>query len=102
MEAPDRRHAELYSLTPVLPELTSTIPMPVCIGIPWFKDFDPKWAGGKLYQRSDGTWWVPKKTILPIRGWHEVCLKPPSMPDVLAWWSWYDQLAEGACVGAAL
>jgi hypothetical protein len=100
-QPPDRKHEEKYTLRTVLPaEITR--PNPVAIGIPWFRDFDPGFAGGRLYQRSDGTWWLPDDIRMGIRGWHEVCLKPPALTDLVTWWRRYDQLEEGACVSLAV
>src|SRR5688572_3964046 len=95
---PDNRHHDSYTMRGLdPPTLDLTRPMPVAIGIPWFRDFDPAFAGGRLYKRPDGTWWLPDNITMPLRGWHEVCLKPPAMTDYPDWWRWYDQGQEGAC-----
>jgi hypothetical protein len=93
VEPPDTRHLERWPLAPVLDTLTR--PVPVIIGIPWRSNFDaPVFIAGR--------WWIGKADDLGwVRGGHEICLRPPSMTDLTDWWRFYDQGAEGACVGFA-
>ena len=93
-EPPDFRHVNAYPLTAAT---TPTKPVPVTIGVDWHTGFD------QPVKRADGRWWLPSikkgEPLGPIRGGHCVCLRPDSMTDLTAWWAWYDQGAEGACVG---
>lgn len=86
---PDWRHYERYPLTTV-PDR----PSPVVIGINWYENFD------RPEQDSHGHWWIGRYTDLGgIRGGHCVALRPNHATDSTAWWSFYDQGYEGACVG---
>lgn len=67
-------------------------PVPVTIGVDWYSNFDRPVKVGSRY-------WVGKGDLGGIRGGHCVCLRPPSMTDLVSWWERYDQGSEGACVG---
>ncbi len=91
--ATDDRHLARYSLTP---RTMPTSPTPVVIGCNWYTAFDAPVTG------DDGAFWIGRQGLLgTIRGGHAVCLKPPSLRDNLAWWQFFDQGSEGACVGFA-
>jgi hypothetical protein len=87
----DWKHLERYQLT-ALPKAEQPTGVPVAIGVNWYEDFDvPEWA--------DGRWWVAGRGISRgIRGGHCVCLKSVQH-DPTAWWDFYNQGREGACVG---
>jgi hypothetical protein len=84
-------HVEKYPLTI---ETAPAKPVPVVIGINWYSAFD------RPAKDSSGAWWIGRTANLgTIRGGHCVCLKPRSTSDLTTWWDFYDQGAEGACVG---
>jgi len=93
-------HVEKYPLTaPTVPAM----PVPVTIGVNWYRQsFD------NPEKDNRGRWWIGRgKNLGPWSGeGHCLCLEPgdPSTPgaseqDINSWWSFYDQGAEGACVG---
>jgi hypothetical protein len=97
LEATDDEHVQKYPLTAgTMP----TTPTPVVIGCNWYTDFDQPQpyadghGGTKYWIGRDGNWGT-------VRGGHAVCLKPPGIRDNYEWYVYYDQLNEGACVGAA-
>jgi hypothetical protein len=68
--------------------------VPVVIGVNWYAEFD------KPQKDSQGHHWIARDGKLTrIRGGHCVCLKPRGATDPPAWWRFYDQGTEGACVG---
>lgn len=88
------RHVAAYPLTAAT---TPSKPVPVTIGVDWHTSFDsPK-------KKADGRWWLPDiskgEPLGGIRGGHCVCLRPDSTTDLTGWWDFYNQGAEGACVG---
>lgn len=92
----DWRHAERWPLT------AATIPakpVPVTIGVSWYENFDSP------QRDSRGRWWIGHGDLGSVRGGHCVCLEPgdPAVgmgeQDTDSWWAFYDQGAEGACVG---
>jgi len=72
-----------------------TTPVPVVLGVNWYSNFDRPVMG------NDGRWWIGRGNLGRLRGGHAVCLKPQSLRDSAAWWRFYDQGREGACVGFA-
>ena len=69
-------------------------PSPVVIGVNWYAEFD------KPQKDSNGRYWIARDAKLTrVRGGHCVCLKPKGHSDPDAWWEFYNQGAEGACVG---
>jgi hypothetical protein len=98
----DWEHYEKYPLTAATAPAT---PAPVAIGVSWYADFDAPVA-------RDGTSWIglDAKKLGKVRGGHCVCLEPGDgvngggeitrrTQDARGWWDFYDQGAEGACVG---
>jgi hypothetical protein len=92
LPATDDKHIQKYPLTAgTMP----TIPTPVVIGINWYTNFDwPELINGKQWIGRQQHWGS-------VRGGHAVCLKPVGVRDNDAWWRFYDQGQEGACVGFA-
>lgn len=90
-EPPDMAHVEKYPLTLAT---TPAPPTPVAIGINWYTDFD-----SPVRDISGQYWLAPKGIKGSIRGGHCTCLKPDNIKDAVAWWDFYNQGAEGACVG---
>jgi hypothetical protein len=91
----DKPYADSYPLS-ALP--VATIPrVPVTIGINWYTNFDSPVI------RMFGTvtrYFIGQTTKLgTVRGGHCVCVKSGNYTDTLGWWDFYDQGAEGACVG---
>jgi hypothetical protein len=67
----------------------------VVIGVNWYAEFD------KPEKDGQGHYWIARDGKLTrIRGGHCVCLKPRGATDPPAWWSFYDQGTEGACLKA--
>lgn len=87
----DWTHVERYPLTAsVMPPK----PVPVAIGVNWYVEFDTP------ERDSAGHYWIARSgKLTTIRGGHCVCLKPRGVKDQVAWWRFYDQGREGACVG---
>src|SRR5262245_61996914 len=89
---PDFEHVEKYPLT-ALPGTPPT-GVPVVLGVNWYTDFD------NPEKDSKGNYWIAKNGITgTVRGGHCVCLKTHALTDRYAWYVFYDQSAEGACVG---
>jgi len=86
-------HVQKHPLTAAqIEELTA--PRPVAIGVNWYREFDSP------TRDSSGHYWVARDSNLTrIRGGHCVCLKPRGVSDLTSWWDFYNQGAEGACVG---
>lgn len=98
----DWQHYEKYPLTAAtLPDS----PVPVVIGINWYSDFDNPVKKGSQ-------WWIGLNahSLGSVRGGHCVCVEPGDaldsagkitrrLQDATSWWDFYDQGAEGACVG---
>lgn len=88
----DWTHVEKYPLT--APAEEAPTPRPVVIGINWYAEFDHP----QVFR--SGEYFLPKAdSLTTIRGGHCVCLEPGGEPDPEEWWDFYDQGAEGACVG---
>lgn len=78
----------------MVPEAMPTTATPVVVGWDWFPEFDEP-----IRDRA-GFWRV--RSISPRsrpRGGHCVCLKPYDLTDPWSWYLFYDQVAEGKCVG---
>ena len=84
---------------PLTATTTPTKPVPVTIGVNWYENFDTP------EKDSRGRWWIGRGDLGRVRGGHCVCLEPgdPAIgmgeQDTDAWWRFYDQGQEGACVG---
>lgn len=89
---PNWEHVRKYPLA-ALSSADQPKGTPVVVGINWYVEFDePK-------RMSDGRWWVALDgKLTTVRGGHCVCIKADE-PDSQAWWHFYDQGKEGACVG---
>src|SRR5215216_4461964 len=86
-------HIDKYPLRALpVQERPTGVPSPV--GVNWYPEFDNPQKG------QDGRWRVaePSKRSRP-RGGHCVCFAPWPFRDLLAWWLFYNQGREGACVG---
>lgn len=88
-------HRVKYPLT------TSTVPSkpsPLVIGVPWFASFD------RPEPKQNGRWTeyiigADPANLGRMRGGHCTCVPYEGARDSQAWWHFYDQGAEGACVG---
>ena len=92
----DWEHVENYPLRALPPEERPT-KRPVVIGVNWYAEFDKPER-----DEESGEYFVARggaDSLTRIRGGHCVCLEPGGEPDPEAWWDFYDQGAEGACVG---
>ncbi len=89
----DRTHIEKYPLS----ALRESIPrVPMAMGIDWYSNFDnPK----PVQFGSITRYFIGQGSLGRIRGGHCVCIKSGNYSDRLQWWDFYDQGAEGACVG---
>jgi hypothetical protein len=74
------------------------VPTPVVFGVNWYQGFDPR----NLVSRRDGIWIPPRRSWGSIRGGHAIVGKSPHLKDSKAWYEFYDQGSEGACVGYSL
>ena len=89
----DWRHVDRYPLT-ALPEAERPEGVPSSVGVNWYAEFDRPVKG------TDRRWRVATDGRLTrIRGGHCVCFAPPNLKDHASWWLYYNQGAEGACVG---
>jgi hypothetical protein len=87
----DWQHVERYPLTAAT---APSKPTPVVIGVNWYVEFDAP------VKDDQGHYWIARDGKLSkVRGGHCVCLKPKGNSDLDAWWNFYDQGQEGACVG---
>jgi hypothetical protein len=89
----DWKHVEKYPLSAVATAVRRRVP--VVIGVNWYVEMgnptrDPK--SGEYFMAG-------AKKLTRIRGGHCVCLEPGGEPDRDAWWDFYDQGNDGACVG---
>jgi len=90
----DWQHVERYPLSALAEEERPTN-SPVVIGVNWYTEFDKPEKDAK-----SGEFFIAKAgKITKVRGGHCVCLEPGGTPDTDAWYSFYDQGHEGACVG---
>lgn len=84
------RHVELYPLTAAI--AAETGPQPGVLGVNWYSNFDQPTKG------TDGRYWIGRGSLGGIRGGHAICWKSKP-PDADGWHAFYNQGAEGACVG---
>jgi hypothetical protein len=92
----DWKHVEKYPLMALSPDERPT-QSPVVIGVNWYSEFD-----NPEQDDQSGEYFVARAgagSLTQIRGGHCVCLEPGGEPDPDDWWEFYDQGAEGACVG---
>lgn len=92
----DWQHVERYPLS-ALAESDRPTNAPVVIGVNWYTAFDAPEKDEK-----SGEYFIAKagaSTLTKIRGGHCVCLEPGGTPDTDAWYAFYNQGHEGACVG---
>jgi hypothetical protein len=91
----DFRHVDKYPLLAAIVDEAAQKPRPMAIGVNWYHAFDSP------EKDSQGHYWVARSgsNLGPIRGGHCVCLKARGVSDPVAWWEYYDQGAEGSCVG---
>jgi hypothetical protein len=92
----DWRHVENYPLTALAPEERPSR-RPVVIGVNWYSEFNKP-----VKDEKSGEFFVAKGgagSLTKVRGGHCVCLEPGGQPDQDAWYKFYDQGQEGACVG---
>ena len=89
----DWKHVDKYPLT--ARDRARPSRRPVVIGVNWYVEFDEPEQGraGPLLDRPR------RRSSRKVRGGHCVCLKPTRHGDPDAWWDFYNQGAEGACVG---
>jgi hypothetical protein len=89
----DWAHLDRYPLR-ALPAADRPANVPVPIGVNWYAEFDRPVRG------LDGRYRVAQSgRLTKVRGGHCVCLLPAGARDLSAWWKFYDQGSEGACVG---
>lgn len=88
----DWAHVARYPLR-ALPPGEQPRGTPVVLGTNWYRDFDQPTL-------RNGRWWVglDATRLGALRGGHAYSTKSVQ-PDVLGWWDFYNQHAEGACVG---
>lgn len=84
----DWTHVDRYKLRDFAGQVTR---MPVVLGVNWYSNFDSPQLEGQRY-------WIGRGQLGSIRGGHAICVKGPQ-PDAATWHGFYDQGAEGACVG---
>jgi len=92
----DWGHVDNHPLT-ALPPAERPEQAPVVLGVNWYSEFDDPEVdeqSGEHFVARGGA-----GSLTQIRGGHCVCLEPGGEPDQEEWWDFYDQGAEGACVG---
>lgn len=89
---------EVVSAEPATADLRPT-GVPVVLGTNWYTAMDSP-------IKQDGYYYIQDGDVGSIRGGHCYCLEPANDPnhpgpeqDNAAWWEWYNQVDEGACVG---
>ncbi|MFI5608981.1 hypothetical protein [Amycolatopsis sp. NPDC051903] len=90
----DWQHLERYPLT-ALAAKERPVRTPVVIGVNWYREFDdpePDRKSGEMFIAKGGS-------VTAVRGGHCVCLEPGGTPDTDDSYGFYNQGAEGACVG---
>lgn len=87
----DWSHVESYPLS-ALPASVVPKGVPVAIGVNWYSNFDNPIQRGTR-------WYIGEGPLGSVRGGHCVCLRPSGLTDITGWWDFYNQGAEGACVG---
>lgn len=89
----DWRHVERYGATL---ETLPAKPTPVIFGVNWYRNF-------YFPQKDEGTGklWIGRGDLGRVMGGHAICSRPSALKDSKAWWEFYDQGQEGACVGFA-
>lgn len=87
----DWEHVEKYPLS-----AAAAVPYaaPVVLGVNWYSNFDEPVRDGRA-------WWIGRGGLGAIRGGHAIAVRPYATRDLAAWWRFYDQGTEGACVGFA-
>jgi hypothetical protein len=85
----DWEHVEKYPLTVNTAPSQAT---PVVLGINWYDNFDKP-------ELVSNHWMIGRGDLGVIRGGHAICAKPQALRDNISWWKYYNQQAEGACVG---
>lgn len=92
----DWAHVDSYPLAEPR-RMGVTTPTPIVIGVNWYEEFDHP------TKTADGVhtaYWIARDgRLTSVRGGHCVCLRPKSVEDATSWHEFYDQGAEGACVG---
>jgi hypothetical protein len=95
-EPTDWVHVQKYALTT---ETVPDKPTPVVAGTNWYSSFDrPQWD-------ERGKFWMvghDHRTLGHVRGGHAYVFKPSGVVDPTAWWTFFNQGREGACVGFAI
>lgn len=86
---PDWDHYSKYPFAAT--EVTG--PLPVVVAFNWYTNFDHP------VKDSQGRYWIGKGDLGSIRGGHCTGLRIGQRTDLAAWWTFYDQGQEGACVG---
>lgn len=86
----DRSHELRYALTTAMPATAC----PVVIGVNWYTAFD------RPTKDSAGIYWIGREASWGmLRGGHCVCLRPPTITDLVGAQTYWNQGREGACVG---
>lgn len=89
----DFSHVDKYPLS-ALSAADQPKRVPVVIGVSWYTNFDTPVKFSNVY-------WIGRGDLGTVRGGHAVTLKPRGTTDPPAWWGYYNQGREGACVGFA-
>lgn len=92
LEPVDFKHVEKYPITALGDEAPTGVP--VVGGFNWYSGFDSPILKG-------GRYWIGLGDLGRIRGGHAVCTPSQHQSDRTAWWDFYNQGQEGACVGFA-
>jgi hypothetical protein len=90
----DWEHVDKYPLR-TLTAAVKLPPVPVVLGTNWYSAFDEP-----VRDARSRSWWVARDGKLgTVRGGHCFAALPIGWQDREAAWRWYDQIAEGICVG---
>lgn len=93
----DWQHVEKYPLR-ALPAADQPSDVPVVLGINWYGAFD---SPERSTNGAGPMWWIGRCALGPRRGGHAICAEMGTATDTSAWYRFYDQRREGACVGFA-
>lgn len=88
----EKPYADKFPVSAI--SIDTIVGRPMAFACNWYTKFDSPVL-------INNRWWVakPNDNLGSIRGGHCFCLKSSAQSDLIAWWEFYDQGVEGACVG---
>lgn len=84
-------HLEKFPLTAATMPSSATA---MAMGVNWYPNFD---SPELVRIRGRDRYVIGRGTLGRMRGGHATCLRPWTLVDLLAWWTYYNQGVEGRC-----